>query len=297
MSNQLNGVQEGLFTKKKTVDELLSTAQKKISKMKSPSEVSAKLKDVNTVGKQINTALRSMSIAAKKCASGKISEKDFKVSVSEASKSIASPVKTLYASLGNIVEDKKSVTSDEIKAFQAYLSGLKRLLNEQKKKIGSSGSATESFTNEEGFSMKNLTVMESSGDPELDEVLESCEEMLEEGCTSKKKKKCASESKCSESKCTESDDEDDLDEIDIDDDECDDDECEDEDDDNEDKDEDEDDDDDDDEEDDEDDTEESCSESLNADILDEYSSSCESMMNYDFDGATPLLNADGTLRI
>lgn len=286
MSNQLNGVQEGLFTKKKTVDELLNTAQKKISKMKSPSEVSAKLKDVNTVGKQINTALRSMSTAAKKCASGKISEKDFKVSVSEASKSIASPVKTLYASLGNIVEDKKSVTSDEIKAFQAYLSGLKRLLNEQKKKIGSSGSATESFTNEEGFSMKNLTVMESSGDPELDEVLESCEEMLEEGCTPKKKKKCASESKC-----TESDDEDDLDEIDIDDDEC-----EDEDDDNEDKDEDED-DDDDDEEDDEDDTEESCSESLNADILDEYSSSCESMMNYDFDGATPLLNADGTLRI
>lgn len=290
MSNQLNGVQEGLFTKKKTVDELLSTAQKKISKMKSPSEVSAKLKDVNTVGKQINTALRSMSTAAKKCASGKISEKDFKISVSEASKSIASPVKTLYASLGNIVENKKSVTSDEIKAFQAYLSGLKRLLNEQKKKIGNTESATESFTNEEGFSMKKLTVMESSGDPELDEVLESCEEMLEEGCTPKKKKKCASESKCSESKCTETDDE-----YDLDDDECDDDECEDEDDDNEDKDEDE--DDEDDEEDDEDDTEESCSESLNADILDEYSSSCESMMNYDFDGATPLLNADGTLRI
>lgn len=284
MSNQSNAVQEGLFTKKKTVDELLSTAQKKISKMKSPSEIDAKIKDVNAAGKQVNTALRAMSTAAKNCASGKISEKEFKTSVSEASKSIASPVKTLYASLGNIVENKKSVTSDEIKAFQAYLSGLKRLLIAQKKNLGISGSATESFTNEEGFSMKNISVMESSGDPELDSILESCEEMLEEGCAPKKKKKCASESKCSESKCTETDDE-----YDLDDDECDDDECDYEDD-NEDKDE-------DDEEDDEDETEEACSESLDSDILDEYSSSCESMMNYDFDGATPLLNADGTLRI
>lgn len=260
--------QEGLFTKKKSVEDLLATAQKKISKMKTMEEVDSKLQAVNESGKAVNTALRTMSDAAKKRSAGKMEDKEFKAAVAGASKSIASPIKALYTKLGNVVENKNSVTSDEIKAFQSYLSGLKKLLLERKKAL-KAGPASESF--------------ESTGDPELDAILESLEAELDEdsameGCG---KKKC---------KATESDDED----CDPDDEECDSD------------DEDEDDDEEDDEDEDDDDAEEGCGESFSftSDELDEYSEACESMMNDEFDCDTveestssDILNSDGTLNI
>lgn len=263
--------QEGLFTKKKSVDDLLATAQKKISKMKTMEEVDSKLQAVNESGKAVNTALRTMSDAAKKRSAGKMDDKAFKAAVAGASKSISSPIKALYAKLGNVVENKNSVTSDEIKAFQSYLSGLKKLLLNRKKAL-KAGPASESF--------------ESTGDPELDAILESLEAELNddsamEGC--KPKKKC---------KVTESDDED----CDPDDEECD----------SEDDDEEDEEDSDDDEEEDDDDAEEGCGESFSftSDELDEYSEACESMMNDEFECDTVeesfgsgILNSDGTLDI
>lgn len=263
--------QEGLFTKKKSVDDLLATAQKKISKMKTMEEVNTKLQAVNESGKAVNTALRTMSDAAKKRSAGKMDDKEFKSAVASASKSVASPIKALYAKLGNVVENKNSVTSDEIKAFQSYLSGLKKLLLERKKAL-KSAPASESF--------------ESTGDPELDAILESLEAELEdddialEGC----KKKC---------KATESDDED----CDPDDEDCDSEDEDEEDDDTED-------DEDEEDEEDDDDAEEACKESFTSDELDEYASACESMMNDEFDCDTveesfgsDILNSDGTLDI
>lgn len=281
--------QEGLFTKKKTVEDLLATAQKKVSRLKTVEDVDAKLQAVNESGKAVNTTLKTMADAAKKRAAGSMDDKDFVAAIKEASKTIASPIKTLYAKLGNVVESKASVTSDEIQAFQKYLSGLKKLLNDRKKELTKASAAKESY--------------DDIDDPEIRAIIESLNAELsdaEEACTPKKK--------C---KVTESDDEEcdpddeeckkDKDEEDDDSDESDEDEK-DEDDDSDDEDED---DDDDDEEDSE---EESCKESVtfSEDELNEYATSCESMMNDDFDFEvaeesvsedSDVLNADGTLKV
>lgn len=278
--------QEGLFTKKKTVEDLLATAQKKVSRLKTVEDVDAKLQAVNESGKAVNTTLKTMADAAKKRAAGSMDDKEFKAAIKDASKSIASPIKTLYAKLGNVVESKAGVTSDEIQAFQKYLSGLKKLLNDRKKELAKASAAKESY--------------EDIEDPELRAILESLESELsdaEEACAPKKKK-------C---KVTESEDE----ECDPDDEECkkdkdeEDDYSDESDEDEEDEDEDESDDEDDDDE--EDSEEESCKESVtfSEDELNEYADSCESMMNDDFDfevaeesvsESSDLLNADGTLK-
>lgn len=278
--------QEGLFTKKKTVEDLLATAQKKVSRLKTVEDVDAKLQAVNESGKAVNTTLKTMADAAKKRAAGSMDDKDFVAAIKEASKTIASPIKTLYAKLGNVVESKASVTSDEIQAFQKYLSGLKKLLNDRKKELAKASAAKESY--------------DDIDDPEIRAIIESLNAELsdvEEACAPKKK--------C---KVTESDDE----ECDPDDEDCKKDKDEEEDDDSDESDEDEKDEDEDDEDDDDDDEEdseeESCKESVtfSEDELNEYAASCESMMNDDFDFEvaqesvsedSDVLNADGTLKV
>ena len=276
--------QEGLFTKKKTVEDLLATAQKKVSRLKTVEDVDAKLQAVNESGKAVNTTLKTMADAAKKRAAGSMDDKDFAAAIKEASKSIASPIKTLYAKLGNVVESKASVTSDEIQAFQKYLSGLKKLLNDRKKELAKASAAKESY--------------DDIDDPEIRAIIESLDAELSDA-----EEACAPKKKC---KVTESEDE----ECDPDDEECkkDKDEEDDDSDESDEDEEDEDEDESDDEDDEEDSEEESCKESVtfSEDELNEYAASCESMMNDDFDfevaeesvsESSDLLNADGTLKI
>lgn len=281
--------QEGLFTKKKTVEDLLATAQKKVSRLKTVEDVDAKLQAVNESGKAVNTTLKTMADSAKKRAAGSMDDKEFKAAIKDASSTIASPIKTLYSKLGNVVESKASVTSDEIQAFQKYLSGLKKLLNDRKKELAKASAAKESYDDIE--------------DPELRAILESLDAELsdsEEACAPKKKKCKVTESEDEE--CDPDDEEckkdkKDKDEEDDDSDESDEDE----------EDEDEDESDDEDDDDEEDSEEESCKESVtfSEDELNEYAASCESMMNDDFDfevaeesvsESSNLLNADGTLK-
>lgn len=282
--------QEGLFTKKKTVEDLLATAQKKVSRLKTVEDVDAKLQAVNESGKAVNTTLKTMADSAKKRAAGSMDDKEFRSAIKEASSTIASPIKTLYAKLGNVVESKAGVTSDEIQAFQKYLSGLKKLLNDRKKELAKASAAKESY--------------EDIEDPELRAILESLDAELSDA-----EEACAPKKKC---KVTESEDE----ECDPDDEECkkdkkdkdeEDDDSDESDEDEEDEDEDESDDEDDDDDDEEDSEEESCKESVtfSEDELNEYAASCESMMNDDFDfevaeesvsESSNLLNADGTLK-
>ena len=270
--------QEGLFTKKKTVEDLLATAQKKVSRLKTVEDVDAKLQAVNESGKAVNTTLKTMADAAKKRAAGSMDDKDFAAAIKEASKTIASPIKTLYAKLGNVVESKASVTSDEIQAFQKYLSGLKKLLNDRKKELAKASAANESY--------------DDIDDPEIRAIIESLESELsdaEEACAPKKKCKVteSDDEECEEDKDEEDDDSDESDEDEEDEDESD--------------------DEDDDDDDEEDSEEESCKESVtfSEDELNEYAASCESMMNDDFDfevaeesvsESSDLLNADGTLK-
>ena len=277
--------QEGLFTKKKTVEDLLATAQKKVSRLKTVEDIDAKLQAVNESGKAVNTTLKTMADAAKKRAAGSMDDKDFVAAIKDASKTIASPIKTLYAKLGNVVESKASVTSDEIQAFQKYLSGLKKLLNDRKKELAKASAANESY--------------DDIDDPEIRAIIESLEAELsdaEEACAPKKKCKATEsedeecdpdDEECKKDKDEEDDDSDESDEDEEDDDESD--------------------DDDDDDDDEEDSEEESCKESVtfSEDELNEYAASCESMMNDDFDfevaeesvsESSDLLNADGTLK-
>ena len=259
--------QEGLFSQKKSVDDLIAIAQKKVTRLKTVEDVDAKLGAVNDCGRQVNTCLKQMSDAAKKKAAGRMDDKQFRDAINAASSEIASPVKTVYAKLGNIVESKKNVTSDEIQAFQKYLSGLKRLLADRKKElVNSAKSASESMTVNEDDNMESL--LES-----LNEVLDK----VEEAC-----------------KATESDDE-----CDKDDEECID-NFEDDDDDDEDDEKDDDDEDEDDEDDEEDSEEESCkgTESFDDSLMSDFSDVCESMINDDFEtdiSANSVLNEDGTL--
>lgn len=280
--------QEGLFTKKKTVEDLLATAQKKVSRLKTVEDVDAKLQAVNESGKAVNTTLKTMADAAKKRAAGSMDDKDFAAAIKEASKTITSPIKTLYAKLGNVVESKASVTSDEIQAFQKYLSGLKKLLNDRKKELSKASAAKESY--------------DDIDDPEIRAIIESLNAELsdaEEACAPKKKCKATEsedeecdpdDEECKKDKEDEDDDSDESDEDEKDDDDSDD--------------EDEDDDDDDE----EDSEEESCKESVtfSEDELNDYAASCESMMNDDFDVEvaqesvsedSDVLNADGTLKV
>lgn len=257
--------QEGLFSQKKSVDDLIAIAQKKVTRLKTVEDVDAKLGAVNDCGRQVNTCLRQMSDAAKKKAAGRMDDKQFRDTINTASSEIASPVKTVYAKLGNIVESKKNVTSDEIQAFQKYLSGLKRLLTDRKKElVNSAKSASESMTVNEDDNMESL--LES-----LNEVLDEAEEAC---------KATESDDECDE------DDEECIDSV--------------EDDEDEDDEKDDDDEDEDDEDDEEDSEEESCkcTESFDDSLMSDFSDVCESMINDDFESnisANSVLNEDGTL--
>ena len=236
-----------LFQKKKSLDELLVIARKKVAKIDKVSIIDQKIKDVNESGKIINDSLRNMSKTARERAAGRISQADMIQSIRFEVSTIRVPLHTVYMKLGNMVEDKNAITSDEIRVFQNYLRGLKKILIERKEELRSIAKAMlESVT-----SLKeDLFTMIENDTFELDEILESdveTEDFFEEVLESVESEDDDDLSSIIESKCCESDDED-----------CDEDECEDKDDDDDDEEE----DDDEDDEDEDDDAEEACESDL-----------------------------------
>lgn len=236
-----------LFQKKKSLDELLVIARKKVAKIDKVSIIDQKIKDVNESGKIINDSLRNMSKTARERAAGRISQADMIQSIRFEVSTIRVPLHTVYMKLGNMVEDKNAITSDEIRVFQNYLRGLKKILIERKEELRSTAKAMlESVT-----SLKeDLFTMIENDTFELDEILESdveTEDFFEEVLESvESEDDDDGMSSIIEGKCCESDDED-----------CDEDECEDKDDDD-----DEEEDDDEDDEDEDDDAEEACESDL-----------------------------------
>lgn len=235
-----------LFQKKKSLDELLVIARKKVAKIDKVSIIDQKIKDVNESGKIINDSLRNMSKTARERAAGRISQADLIQSIRFEVSTIRVPLHTVYMKLGNMVEDKNAITSDEIRVFQNYLRGLKKILIERKEELRSTAKAMlESVT-----SLKeDLFTMIENDTFELDEILESAEtdteDFFDEVLESAESEDDDDLSSIIEGKCCESDDE-----------ECDEDECEDKDDDDEEEDDDEDD------EDEDDDAEEACESDL-----------------------------------
>ena len=236
-----------LFQKKKSLDELLIIARKKVAKIDKVSIIDQKIKDVNESGKIINDSLRNMSKTARERASGRISQADLIQSIRFEVSTIRVPLHTVYMKLGNMVEDKNAITSDEIRVFQNYLRGLKKILIERKEELRSTAKAMlESVT-----SLKeDLFTMIENDTFELDDILESdveTEDFFDEVLESAESEDDDDLFSIIEGKCCESDDE-----------ECDEDECEDKDDDDDDEEE----DDDEDDEDEDDDAEEACESDL-----------------------------------
>lgn len=253
-----------LFQKKKSLDELLAVARKKVGRIDKVSIIDQKLKDVNESGKIINDSLRNMSKTARERAAGRISQADLIQSIRFEVSTIRVPLHTVYMKLGNMVEDKNAITSDEIRVFQNYLRGLKKILIERKEELRATAKAiTESDT-----SLKeDLFTMIENDTFELDEILESAEtdteDFFEEVLESVDSEDDDDLSSIIEGKCCESDDED-----------CDEDECEDKDDDDDDEEEDDDEDDDEDEDD--------AEECLESDLID-FADVSESLIDDDIE--------------
>lgn len=142
---------ESLLNRKKTVEQLLAVAAKRIpGKVKTVEACEARLAAVNAEAKKFDDALRAMADAAKKVSEGKLEKKEAQKIIAEESKKIKDAAKLLQITLGNVVENRNSVTSEELADFKKYVAGFKKLLQEHLKTLKAAAKpATEAACEED----------------------------------------------------------------------------------------------------------------------------------------------------
>ena len=183
---------ESVFSdrKKKTVDQLLAKARKTLNrKLKTVADCDDYMSAIRSESTKFNECLKTLQVAKKKYDAGKLVPKDFDETVKAATMLLNKNCKRLQANLGNFVDDKRAITSEEIAAFNAYVKGL--------------GEIVKSITKERKASAAKESVdgldFEMDFDPEIDFVMEGAEkddsdkdkdESEEDEDEPKSKKKC-----------------------------------------------------------------------------------------------------------
>ena len=125
--------QESLFGKPKTVEELIAKVQKNVAKLKTAEACDDLLAKLKTEEGKYNESLKGMKAAAQELAAGKIDKKELAAKIAPFAKELKNTCDII--SLGQITEDKKNVTDDEIKKLRDFIVGAKKVIADRKAEL------------------------------------------------------------------------------------------------------------------------------------------------------------------
>ena len=132
----LEAANEALFVKKKSVDDLLATAEKKMRRiLKTVDDCDDESCIINNEGAKLNECIRALAHGKKSFDSGKMDKKQFSKQVKSATALLKKNCISLQIQLGNVVDDTKAITTEEIKAFNQYITGTKKIANKIRKEL------------------------------------------------------------------------------------------------------------------------------------------------------------------
>ena len=132
----LEAANEALFVKKKSVDDLLATAEKKMRRrLKTVEDCDDEICIINNEGAKFNECIRALARCKKSFDSGKMDKKQFSNQVKSATALLKKNCRSLQIQLGNVVDDTKAITTEEIKAFNQYITGTKKIVNKIRKEL------------------------------------------------------------------------------------------------------------------------------------------------------------------
>ena len=132
----LEAANEALFVKKKSVDDLLATAEKKMRRrLKTVEDCDDEICIINNEGAKFNECIRALAHCKKSFDSGKMDKKQFSNQVKSATALLKKNCRSLQIQLGNVVDDTKAITTEEIKAFNQYITGTKKIVNKIRKEL------------------------------------------------------------------------------------------------------------------------------------------------------------------
>lgn len=142
--------QEGLFSKPKTADELVTKVQKRVDKLKTVEACDDLLAKMKTEVEKYNACLKGMSAAAKEFAAGTIDKKELAAKIAPFAKELKNSHDIL--SVGQVAADKKNATDEEIAKLRDFLTGATSLISKKKAElkaapVAESAMSIESFLN------------------------------------------------------------------------------------------------------------------------------------------------------
>ena len=123
---------ESIFAKK-SVDDLLKYARKKlIRSLKTESQCDAYLEQIKNESTKFNEAVSTLMSTQAKFAAGKIDKVTMRKTLASSLKLLNNNCKLLKIRLGDVIDDKKAITRQDIATFATYVKGLNKIVKEIK---------------------------------------------------------------------------------------------------------------------------------------------------------------------
>lgn len=123
---------ESIFGKKSVEDLLRHTRKKLVKSLKTESQCDIYLQKINEESKKFNEAVSTLMSAQAKFDAGKINKKEMKTTLKSALSLLNANCKILNIKLGDVVDDKKAISRQDIASFASYVKGLKGIVKEIK---------------------------------------------------------------------------------------------------------------------------------------------------------------------
>lgn len=165
MDEFLEAANEGFLGDKKSVNELLSAAEVKFNKtLKTTGDCDDQLLIINNEARKFNECVSVLAKVKREYDQGKLDKKQFKEQVKAAVYLLKKNCRALQMQLGNIIDDAKAITKEELEDFKAYIEGLRKLVKEKKRSLVASPSVDSAIT-------ADLISRALEGEFDLDEIM------------------------------------------------------------------------------------------------------------------------------
>ena len=131
---------ESLFSQKKTVSELLASAEKSLKrKLKTVGDCEDYLEILKSEAAKFNECIKTLQTVKKKYDSGKLDKRDYREQLRGATALLKRNCSKLQVKLGNVVADTKAITKKDLSDFNKYITGLRKIVMDIKKNLSKNG--------------------------------------------------------------------------------------------------------------------------------------------------------------
>lgn len=154
-------VVEGLFSKPKTAEEMLTKMQKKVGKLKTIGACDDMLRQLDNESKNFNNAINALKQATASYQESN-DKKTYRKTAGPVLKGLNKTCKLLK--IKSIASDPKNITQDEIKKLHDFIVGAKQLIRARKKALAGGG-ANESYLDDD-----DMLMMLQSDDYDFDDI-------------------------------------------------------------------------------------------------------------------------------